>query len=728
MLLAALHVAGGYAQSTTAGFDTLLAQQLQAKLVQLGTGGDYDGALSAAVLVPGQGIWTGTWGRAAANTPATPDMRFGIASNSKAITAGLILKLQDEGWLHLDDPIGNYLPPHPQIDAQLTIRQLLMHTSGLFDFINQWSSATQAAYSDNPNRNWTFDDLIATIGSPAAAPNTGYSYSNTNYLLLGRIAEVATGLPIYQLLHSRVFDPLGLGMAYPPQDNVFAAPYSNLWNTSGSATTLSAGSAQGFLTYPSTAGAVWATAYDMVRWYDALFGDAWLSADARRDLRDNDGYIAYGLGIRLRNDLGRSLYYHAGAWGFRSYMLHDPSTGISLCLLTNQYGTSVTTAGLELFAEVLNRLPAARYDVSVRDVIPNRTTCLGAQPIVTVKNEGTATIHQLQIALGIDGEWRDTLAIGLGNGLLPGTQRIVPLAFDLGDPDGQRHQLQALALIDSLDAVPANNVRSAHYRQESRPAEVDEFEEDFESAAAFPASLVSRQPGNALDWRVTQFAGDATPGHALARINYYDGNVGDTYTFELPLLRARANSLLQFSYAHAFYPGVGREVLRGYVSTNCGLQYSPLFELSGNALSTAASTTEVFLPNADQWRQHTVALGDYADEDVLIRFELENQFGNMTYLDDIRVSTMLTAATEPTAASAVTVWPNPAQDYILVGGSNGFEIGAVALLDALGRTLRSYPPTGALVRIDRQRLPAGCYYIVIDSTAGRREMRKVIFQ
>ncbi len=728
-ILIAIWWSDAIAQSTTSGFDPLYAQQLQTKLNQLGTNGNFAGGLTAAVLVPGEGIWTGAWGRAAVNTPVTTNMRFGMASNSKAIIAGLILKLQDEGLLHLDDPISDYLPPHPQINPQITIRQLLEHTSGLFDFINQWLSATEAAYSANPNHVWTYEELLATVGAPVSAPDAGYSYSNTNYLLLGRIAETAAGQPIHQLLHSRIFTPLGLAMAYPPSDNVFAAPYSNLWNTAGTATTLTPGGSRGFLTFTSTAGSVWSTAYDMVRWYDALFGHTWLSAGSRHDLTNNDGYMAYALGIRLRNIYGRSVYYHVGIWGFRSYMLHDPSTGISLCIIANQYGASVTTEGLELFAEALNRLPTQSHDVSIQNLAPNRTSCLPQTPLVTVQNKGTATLHQLQMALGIDGEWRDTLAVSLGEGLPPGDQRLLPLTFNLGPTDGQKRRLQVKAILDTPDDIPANNERSAYYRFENNEAAQTDFYEDFESGGEFPGSLVSLQTGNILDWRTTRFAGHQTPGHSLARINYYDGNEGNRYAFELPLIQANTGSILSFSYAHAFYPGSGLEVLRGFISTNCGSSFSPLFELSGSNFATAPTITAVFLPTAAQWRRHTVDLAAYVGENVLIRFELENRYGNMTYLDDIRVAGQTTSVAE-SAPEPVSVWPVPASDHLMVSGSRDFRISSLRLFDGLGRQMSHYkaPDAAAPLRIERGALPSGWYVLEITGAGGQREMRKVAFQ
>ncbi len=723
------------AQSTSPDFDPQYAQHLQTKLNQLGVSGNFAGGLTAAVLVPGQGIWTGTWGRSALNTPVTPQMRFGMASNSKAIVAGLILKLRDEGLLDLNDPISDYLPPHPHIAPQITIRQLLEHTSGLFDYINQWSSATQAAYSANPNRIWTYEDLLATVGPPVAPPNTGYSYSNTNYLLLGRIAEVAAQQPIHQLLHSRIFMPLGLQMAYPPGDDVYAAPYSNLWNSAGTTTTLTHGASYGFLTFPSTAGAVWSTAYDMVRWYDALFGHWWLSPESRRALTDNDGYIAYGLGIRMRNERGRSIYYHAGAWGFRSFMLHDPSTGISLCIAANQQGMSVSSAGYELFSEVLNRLPTPSCDIAIFNMEPNGTKCApGVSPFITLQNRGAATVYQVQVAMGVQGVWQDTVGISLAEGLAPGALRTIPLSIDLGNADGHKRQWQVLVTsMDPPDVMPANNYRSAFYQLDSPETARASFSEDFETSHQATGSLISLQANNALDWRITRFAGHETPGHSLARINYYDANEGSRYVLDLPLIRVQsANTELSFSYAHAFYPGAAQEVLRGYITTQCSSpQYNALFELSGSQLATAPATTAVFLPNANQWRRYVVNLGAYAGEDVRIRLELENQYGNMTYLDDIRIQQQTTATSEEPDYKQVSVWPVPASTHFTVVSKPDFRIAHLILTDGMGKQIfeQHYSDgTTAPLQVNRGNLPAGCYFLDIRSTSGLRIIRRVVFQ
>lgn len=119
---------------TDPGFDDVLSNKLQWALVTSGATGSHKN-LSAAVYIPGQGTWTGTYNPGSL-PPITTDSKFCIASNSKSFIAGLCLKLAEEGLLDLDVPISTYLETaYPNVNPNITTRQLLSHQSGLFDFI-----------------------------------------------------------------------------------------------------------------------------------------------------------------------------------------------------------------------------------------------------------------------------------------------------------------------------------------------------------------------------------------------------------------------------------------------------------------------------------------------------------------------------------------------------------------------------------------------------------------
>src|SRR5205814_7025555 len=114
-----------------------------------------------------------------------------------------------EGKLSLDQPLADFRPDVPGSEA-ITIRQLLNMSSGLFDYGDD--PALARAVDDHPRQAWTAEQLVE-IGlqhPPYFAPGQGWHYSNTNYALLGLIAEQLTGTPLQQLFQERLFGPLGM--------------------------------------------------------------------------------------------------------------------------------------------------------------------------------------------------------------------------------------------------------------------------------------------------------------------------------------------------------------------------------------------------------------------------------------------------------------------------------------------------------------------------------------
>jgi D-alanyl-D-alanine carboxypeptidase len=134
--------------------------------------------------------------------------RFRIASITKTFTAAVVLQLVDEGRLHLTDTLSTFVA-FPGGDA-ITIRQLLAHTSGIYDYFN--SPPVEAAYG----RVWTREEVIdvARAQPPVFAPGSNWGYSNTNYFLLGMIIEAVTGNPYHHEVRTRLLEPLGLDDTY----------------------------------------------------------------------------------------------------------------------------------------------------------------------------------------------------------------------------------------------------------------------------------------------------------------------------------------------------------------------------------------------------------------------------------------------------------------------------------------------------------------------------------
>src|SRR5947207_2368377 len=141
--------------------------------------------------------------------PARPDMRYSIGSISKQFCAALVLLMQQDGKLSLDDKVGKYLPDLTRAN-EVTIRQLLSHTSGYQDY---WPQDYVMPMMLQPVTAQKIMDLWAKKPLDFE-PGTKWQYSNTNYVIAGVIAEKAAGVPLWQFLEQRVFKPLDMRSAY----------------------------------------------------------------------------------------------------------------------------------------------------------------------------------------------------------------------------------------------------------------------------------------------------------------------------------------------------------------------------------------------------------------------------------------------------------------------------------------------------------------------------------
>jgi len=166
----------------------------------------------AAVWAPGKGTWIATRGKADLETgrpPQTGD-KTRIGSITKTFTATAVLQLVDEGKIKLDDPIEKYLAFVPE-NSGITVRQLLNHSSGIFDAEND-DHDFRKAVDENPSRALSPQEIVETSMShePYNKPGEGGHYSNANYKALGLIVEKVTGKDLGTVLRKKIFDKLGL--------------------------------------------------------------------------------------------------------------------------------------------------------------------------------------------------------------------------------------------------------------------------------------------------------------------------------------------------------------------------------------------------------------------------------------------------------------------------------------------------------------------------------------
>lgn len=171
---------------------------------------------SAAVGVEGKVVWTGVAGLANISDGAkiTADTVFDIASVSKQFTASAVLLLAAAGNLALDDPLGRYMPEMPPWAADVSLAQLMHHTSGIPDYVGMLQEQG-FSYAD---RTTEAQALQALANTPELVftPGSRFEYSNSNYLLLGEVVHRVSEKPLPDYLSTQIFTPLGLAMVMDP--------------------------------------------------------------------------------------------------------------------------------------------------------------------------------------------------------------------------------------------------------------------------------------------------------------------------------------------------------------------------------------------------------------------------------------------------------------------------------------------------------------------------------
>lgn len=356
-------------------FDPVLASELQNKIDSIRTANNLKG-ISASVFYPGKGTWKGVTGFSNAGTPITSDMLFGIASNTKLFTGVLLLKLVENNTIKLDDSLHKYLPTFNNVDSNITIRQLLNHTSGLADVTNV-PGYTDSILS-NPNRVYTAMELMKWVGSPLFAAGKSWNYCNTNYLLAGMIAESATGQSYSQLLRDSILTPLQLDSTFLDVYETIIYPTANPWqaginNNSIPRTALNSAA--------WAAGAMYSSTGEMVQWYNALMNGQLLNSNSFKEMTTFVGSGNYGIGISREDVNGRTVWTHSGTiWGgYNSSIMYDTATGIIICVLINQLPAQAFQVSIQLLSALINNtvgLTESTIPEKLITVYPNPTSGL----------------------------------------------------------------------------------------------------------------------------------------------------------------------------------------------------------------------------------------------------------------------------------------------------------------------------------------------------------------
>ena len=312
-------------------------------------------SVSIAVVRDGRLVMARAWGKASDTLPvASPDMPYQIASNSKQFLAALLLRLAHDGRLSLDDKVARWLPQVSGAD-RIAVRQLLSHTAGIQDYWPQDYAFPAMATPTTPDeiiRRWAMKPLDYD-------PGTRWQYSNTGYVVAGRIAELAGGAPLDTLLKTYLFGPLGLQLLFIDDANGPQYPHGYDRHALGPVRQVTP-PAHGWL---YAAGELSMTASDLARWDIARINRQVLTPgewdEQETPVHVGDGTSnGYALGVRIGQRGGRRIIDHGGeAVGFLSQNTVWPNERAAVVVLTNAGFSDATTTLTNAIGKVILNHP-----------------------------------------------------------------------------------------------------------------------------------------------------------------------------------------------------------------------------------------------------------------------------------------------------------------------------------------------------------------------------------
>ena len=328
---------------------------------------------SIAVVQHGKLVYTHAYGSARVATatspavPATPEMRYSIGSISKQFTATAILLLQEQGKLNLDDPVGKYIPGLTR-GNEVTIREILSHTSGYQDY---WPEDYVMTTMKGPE---TAQQIIDVWGKKPLdfEPGTQWQYSNTNFVIAGRIVEVVSGEYYWDFLGEHIFRPLGMKSVWNSDQKklgeVDATPYVR--NALGP---LRVAPKEG-IGWMFAAGELAMTPHDLALWDQSLLARSILKPESYQQmfsevkLKSGQG-TQYGLGVEVRQRSGHRSIEHSGeVSGFVSDNEVLIDDGTAVVVLTNQMAVNAAGTIAQLTAPLVAGYPLTAPEQQALDI------------------------------------------------------------------------------------------------------------------------------------------------------------------------------------------------------------------------------------------------------------------------------------------------------------------------------------------------------------------------
>jgi len=267
------------------------------------------------------------------NIPNTPTTKFRIGSITKQFTAAAILLLEERGKLKTDDLVKKYMPDAPAAWDKVTLFNVLTHTAGIPNF------TSFPEYAEKSVLPMQVEKIVALFKEKPLEfePGAKFSYSNSDYVLLGYLIEKLSGQSYEKFLQDNIFTPLGMkDSGYDSNTAIIerrASGYSN-----SPAGPVNAGYVH--MSIPHGAGALYSTTLDLLKWEQGLFGGKLLTPASLTKMttpfKDNYGF---GLIIQTTNGM-KNIWHNGGIQGFNSSLAYYPESKITVAVLANLNGSA----------------------------------------------------------------------------------------------------------------------------------------------------------------------------------------------------------------------------------------------------------------------------------------------------------------------------------------------------------------------------------------------------
>ncbi len=356
----------GDGDAEAAAFEPELQRRLEDTVIEIMADNGIPGAI-VYVEVPGEGKWEAVLGLAdiAAQAAMDPGYSYRVGSISKTFTATVVLQLVDEGAISLDDTLASFaIEPAMPGCGEITMRMLLNHTSGLFEYTadERFGELSQ----EDMLRKWAPEELIAFAAEhePYFPPGEGWEYSNTNFILQGIIVEQVTGNSLAQEIASRITAELGLPETELPTQPELRGEYSHGYlyardlgdEGAEGGKELADVTAAFDPSWAWAAGAMVSDLSDLKVWVKALVEGDLLGEELQSErLTTVEAWQGsdYGLGIAEYE----GFWGHPGDLpGYSNAMMYNPESGATIILMLNKNPNDIDFAGYATFTQLLDVL------------------------------------------------------------------------------------------------------------------------------------------------------------------------------------------------------------------------------------------------------------------------------------------------------------------------------------------------------------------------------------